>query len=145
LPDFRLKLPESNPLFKKNRWTANRLLVSAILFLTILLSFGEAFSDLAEEVTIPQLIANQEKYDGHKVSVRGVVNGMRGHTGRRGSQFIVMNLGDPDCFCYVDVVLPPEKGLTPTQTWKQVLGTYYAEGMFGGLTFRHVIIADDLF
>jgi hypothetical protein len=132
-------------LRKRSVWTAHRLLASVVLFLAVLLPFGEALSGLAEEVTIPQLIANREKYDEHKVSVRGIVNGMRQLTGRRGSQFIVMNLGDPDCFCYVDVVLPPEKGLTPAQTWKQVLGTYHSEGMFGGLPFRHFIVADELF
>ncbi len=119
-------------------------------FLLGTLLFSVAFprissSDLAEVVTIPVLNQNQDQYDGKVISVEGFSNGGRWYSGRRGSRFQVMNLGDPECFCYVDVVLPPEKGLTPVQFGRRVIGTYHKEGKFGGIPFKHFIIADEIF
>jgi hypothetical protein len=96
-------------------------------------------------VSVTELTADPDQYDGHRIVVTGYVRSMEIQRGRRGSEYIMLvleekasNTSSAPSVSVVSLTLPPvrEGGHALVQ------GVYHREGRQAGRTFEHFIDAE---
>ncbi len=109
-------------------------------------SVQAAPKELSPLVAIGDLSVGSDRFDGHRVVVRGRVRSIELRNGRRGSEFVMLVVEEqtPDASgrllsVQVFTFTPPLVGTGETVL---VQGTYHREGRQAGLPFEHFIEAE---
>ena len=94
-------------------------------------------------VTVEQLSAQPDQYDGHRVVVTGRIRSVEIQTGRRGSEFLLLVLEEDSSATSktVQVYFPNLPSVKPGDR-ALVQGTYHREGREAGRPFENFVDAE---
>jgi hypothetical protein len=133
------------------------MVVRSIIIAAILVGFLSVFpaaflfaegpsKELPVLVTIRELLADSNKYDGHRVVTTGRVRSVEGQIGRRGSEYVLLILEDEEAgdlepipsITVISLTLPPVR----EGHHALVQGSFRKEGRQAGRPFEFFIDAE---
>jgi len=119
------------------------LIISLSVFGTAKTGRATAVKELPVLVTVTELSAQPDQYDGHRVVVTGRIRSVEIQRGRRGSEFLILVLEEdsPAPSKTVQVYSPSLPSVKPGDR-AMVQGIYHQEGRQAGRPFENFVDAE---